>query len=138
MASAAYRDYVSRMREPRLLIRQALTAADPVLATASSKGAAVLAAASLERYLNDVTTEAAKRLAVARWSDLTEGQQEYLALQMAGSLYVIVRPMVRKRELVAKRRDGLRRAVSRCQAAFGSPATWPTRQYGLFSPHGST
>lgn len=115
------------------MIRQALGAVNPLVASASSKGAAVLAAAALERYLNDVITEAAKRLAAARWEDLTEGQQQYLALQMAGALYVSSRPIYRKNDLVNRRRQRLRKAVNRCQQAFGSPAAWPLiRQYGMF------
>jgi len=133
MSSNAYGDFATRLREPLLLIRDSLAAVDAVRATALSKGASVLAAAAVERYVNDVVIELCSKLAAATWEELTEGQQRYMARQLARSLYAPVRRIHRKGELTAKRRAKLRAVVAQCEAAFGSPAMWQhVPEYGVF------
>jgi hypothetical protein len=133
MLSAAYRDYASRMVEPRVLVRDALEAREATRAAALSKGAAVLAAAALERYINEVIVELCGKVAATEWKDLTEGQQRYMARQISRALYVPVRAVHRKGEDTRSRRDRLQKVVQRCATGFDDPSSWKhSAEYGLF------
>jgi hypothetical protein len=133
MASAAYRDYRVRYEEVRIALEEALAAVDPVRSTAFSKSAVVLAAAALERYVNDVVFEAYKALRVATWEELTEGQQQYMATQFAGLLYRPARKIYKRNDATGRLRTRLRQVVTQCMGGFTAPDTWPHKgQYGVF------
>ena len=92
-----------------------------------------MAAAALERYVNDVVLELCSKLTAATWDELTEGQQRYMARQLARSLYFKSRKIHRKNEVTEKTRTALRKAVATCEAAFASPAGWKhSAEYGMF------
>src|ERR1700730_204204 len=130
MPSLAYGDYAQRMKEPILLIRRALSSATPTEAGAATKGAAVLCAAALERYMNDVVVEQCRRLGVSSWGQLTEGHQRYLARQMGKLLYVASRAVRLDRGADIGKREKLRSAVQECNSAFIGPDSW--RHYPEF------
>jgi len=124
MGSFAYGDYSQRMREAVLLIRNALESKSPIVASATTKGAAILAAAALERYMNDVVVEECRKLKVSQWSELTEGHKRYLTRQIARLLYKHSSDARRNRGEEGAR-DKLRNSVGDCERAFQSPQTWP-------------
>lgn len=133
MRSAAFGDYAVRMRECRFVIKRAVNSADPSEAVALAKGAAVLAAAALERYVNDVVVELCSRLNAQSWDELTEGQQRYLVRQMARRLYPSSRAIFRRADDSERRRRRLRTAVSECASAMATPSSWPHHvEYGMF------
>jgi len=133
MGSNAYADFATRVREPLLLVREAVDSGDAFRAAALAKAAAVLAAAALERYINDVVVEVCAKIQATRWDELTEGQQRYMALQLARTLYFPSRRVHRRGKTSEKYRTKLRDAIRQCDAALDSPAVWQhVPEYGKF------
>src|SRR5262245_8572606 len=85
MSSDAYKDYSQRLGDAVYLVRMALTARSPAHGVTLAKGAVVLAAAALERYIADVCNEFVTRLP-EEWSSLSVGQQQYVVRAMADRL----------------------------------------------------
>lgn len=133
MSSVAFGDYSVRMREVSLLLDRAKREAEPVMSVALAKGAAVLAAAALERYVNDVVENLCKQITAKTWEQLPEGQKRYLAFQIARRLYTTSRSVFRKGDSSPKARKKLARAVREASAAFTDPSQWSYhRAYGMF------
>ena len=124
MASEAYADSELRLSEAIALVRMALAAPDPVTASGCSKGAVVLAAAALERYMNDVLREAFRRLAVETYDELAEGYQSYLVSQIAQRLNQSVGAMPTDTVLPQSKRDRFRREVAQAAEALQRPSAW--------------
>src|SRR5262249_51783410 len=125
--------YNVRVKEVRFLVRLAAATSDIEQAVAHSKAAAVLAAAALERYVNDLVVEYCTKLKVDTWNELSEGQQQYMARQLATVLYRPARRIHRRNEVAGRQRNRLRQAVTQCFNALQSPANWPHGQeYGMF------
>lgn len=133
MSSDAYADFVFRFRRTALLVRLARSGSDPETATVSAQGAVVLAAAALERYINDVLREATERIKVDSWDQLATGHKNLLTLQVATHLRGILQDFPQSGKVKDKRQGSLRKAVETCAGAFESPKSWPHfREYGLF------
>ena len=137
MRSLAYRDFLQRSSEARLLIRKAAAAMSPREASALSKGAVVLAAASLERYVNEVLGEKCRTISASSWPELTDGQRQYLAYQIASRARAVSERLTRretdKRDLSESSISRLEASLKECLAAFDNPSTWSRhRDYGPF------
>jgi hypothetical protein len=133
--SLAYRDFASRASEARLLAVKAANAETPSIAAALAKGATVLTAAALERYVNDFLSERCKRIDSSTWAELSEGEQRYLAHQMAVHVQGKARPLVskRRRDLSEPKRSNFTKALEDALAALKKPRLWSRhRDYGLF------
>ncbi len=131
--SLAFMDYQQRFRSVATLLRAALRSQDPLFASASSKGAIVLAAAAAERFLNDVLRQACQRVRADRYDQLTDGQQAYLCAQVAHRIQLILAPSEDIGSFKLVRRDKLISTVSECAEAFRKPSTWVhLEDFGLF------
>ncbi len=129
----AYGDYCERLKEPFELLRVASATMDQRLASAASKGAVVLAAAALERYLNDAVSHICRGITVEEWEALAPGFQSYLAQQFARRLVRATDAVLETSPVSDKNIDRLRRAIDTCATAFDTPATWEhLPQFGLF------
>src|SRR4051812_28824641 len=111
MASEAYKDYALRMKEPVFLIRLSFRTPNPADSSALSKAAAVLAAAALERYLNDVLHEYCREIAATRWDDLSEGQKAYLLRGMSKFVALAARKVWKTAALDDRSNTRLLRAI---------------------------
>jgi hypothetical protein len=132
--SEAYGDYRTRLRQAIRLLRVGKETADAPLAAACAKGAVVLAAAALERFMNDVIAQACRRLQVDDWSKLSEGHKIYFVDQMARRLRKRVNSILDDNgsRLDSERRR-LQSAVQACVDAFQKPTTWShTPEFGMF------
>lgn len=135
MHSPAYRDFLVRASEATLLARAAAAADSPDRASALAKGSAVLIAAALERYINDFLRALCLRINQSSWDELSEGQQQYMAYQIASRVRVSSARLVRKesRDTSPRARARLRRTVEDAMAAFADPSSWQYhRTYGMF------
>lgn len=133
MPSTAYVDFVARMKEPSVLARNAMSTTDAVFAAALSKSAAVLAAAALERYVNEIIHEYCSKISATAWTGLTEGQKRYMSRQIARAVYAPARRIYRRADDGEARREKLRKIVARSASAFNDPSTWThATAYGLF------
>jgi hypothetical protein len=131
--SAAYLDYLERYRQAVALLLATRNSSDPVLAGAGAKGAIVLAAAALERFMNDAVRQACQRLTVLNYAELSPGQQSYLCAQIARRIGVFGDDRGDYRNFNEQRRSALRNAVGECMAAFNDPSTWQhISEFGLF------
>lgn len=131
MRSPAYADYLIRLREAIELVRLGLKSENAVAASACAKGAAVLGAAALERYINDAIRQACQRLKTSKWEELAEGQQQYLTKQMAARLGDMSSDF--PPDASEKRRGRLKALLDQCIGAFQNPATWPhLPEFGMF------
>jgi hypothetical protein len=133
--SEAYGDYCTRLRQATRLLQQAkANSGDATLAVACSKGAVVLAAAALERFLNDVIAQACRRLNVDTWAELSDGHKTYFADQMARRLKSRVIAMLDdNKKVFESERMKLKNAVQLCVNAFENPSTWPhSTEFGMF------
>ncbi len=131
--SAAFTDYQQRFRGLTALLRGALDAEDPLLATAAAKGAIVLAAAAAERFMNDALRQACQRMQVDRYDVLSESQQAYLCAQIARRIAGFDNEDGEVRSFAAERRAKLRSAIAECAEAFNNPATWThIPDFGMF------
>lgn len=131
--SAAYLDYLERFRQVSALLGVSLESVDPLLAGAAAKGAIVLAAAAVERYMNDSLRQACQRLRVTDYSELSEAQQSYLCSQIAKRIGSFLSDNGDYRHFNANRRTSLRSAVDECFSAFNDPSSWPhIPEFGLF------
>lgn len=133
MVTAAFADYQQRFRGLTALLRAALEAEDPVLATASAKGAIVLAAAAVERFMNDALRQACQRMQVDRYDSLSESQQAYLSAQVARRIAMFDNEDGAIKSFNADRRQKLRAAIVECAEAFNNPSAWPHMpDFGMF------
>lgn len=132
--SEAYGDYRTRLRQATRLLRHGKASSDATLAAACSKGAVVLAAAALERFMNDVIAEACRRLNVATWAELSEGHRTYFADQMARRLRRRVNAILDEGGAkLESERTKLQKAVALCTEAFSDPSKWPhSTEFGMF------
>ena len=131
--SGAYLDYVERYAEVSALLRVARSAKDARLASAAAKGAIVLAAAALERYVNDAIRQACARVKIARYELLSEAQQGYLCSQIARRLATFDRADGDYRSFDAARRESLRQALTDSLDAMADPSKWQhSPDFGLF------
>ena len=132
-ASAAFVDYRERFRGAAVLLRVALAANEPLLATSASKGAIVLAAAAAERFMNDGLRSACQRAQLDRYELLSEGQQAYLCTQIARKIALFDRGDGDIRQFNVDRRARLVDAISECKAAFENPSGWThVPEFGMF------
>ena len=135
MRSPAYRDFLIRAAEAKVLVNQAIASKSPETATALAKGAAILAAASLERYVNDFLAALCRTTAVENWADLSEGQKRYLAFQIAQRVRLVARRLGsnKKRDVGDTARGRLSDVLTEGAAAFLNPSSWNHhRSYGMF------
>jgi hypothetical protein len=133
MPSVAYSDYTQRLKEPFYLIRGAIAASESLSAGAMAKGASILSAAALERYMNDVIVEQCEAVKVDSWTELSEGQKRYFARAVARPLYVAARAVRVDRGANVSKRDKLRGLTSKGSLAFERPATWDEfPRFGVF------
>lgn len=134
MGTEAYGDYRQRLREALALLRIALNPGELDVSAGCSKGSIVLAAAALERYLNDVIGHLCKAIVSNKWSDLPAGQRRYLVKQMARRLEAVVGPLLRTEDLPDEgKSQKLRSAVEECGAAFLDPGQWSYHpEFGIF------
>lgn len=129
----AYGDYCERLRESLELLRVASGARDQRLASGSSKGAVVLAAAALERYMNDAVLHVCRTLSVDKWEELPSGTQSYLIQQFARRLEKMTTPVLESSPVAEKKAARLRKVVEACTNGFARPANWDHHpQFGLF------
>jgi hypothetical protein len=131
MSSAAYSDYVNRLREAISVLRLGLATSDPVTASGCAKSATVLAAAALERFINDAIRIACQQLNVATWDELAQGQQSHIAAQMATKLKIVADGCLP--ESTPSKRYSLRKALEQCLKGLENPSTWPQQaDFGMF------
>jgi hypothetical protein len=98
-----------------------------------AKGAVVLTAASLERYVNELLAEKCRSLQVADWNSLSEGQKQYLSYQMAQRARGASLKLAKRRDLSGRARERLKKAVTDCVDGFNTPSSWTHhRDYGMF------
>lgn len=131
--SNAFLDYTTRMREAVALLRLGLRSAQAEEACACSKGATVLAAAALERYINDAVSEACQSLRVSSWDELSEGYRHYLCQQIARRLSAVGESLVESDRAVPVKEQSLKKLLAQCGDAFADPSTWPHHpRFGMF------
>ncbi len=134
MKSGAYRDYVIRLQEAIALLRIALNSTDVKHAGAAAKGATVLAAAALERFVNDALYQACKRISASKWEELAVGQQRYLAQQMARRALSAAQCLLDAGSNWEKKSESFRKVVEECIEGSRNPSAWAHHlEYGLFS-----
>jgi|GEM_PF-2651649 len=132
--SEAYGDYRTRLRQATRLLKHGKASSDATLSAACSKGAVVLAAAALERFMNDVIVQACRKLNVATWAELSEGHRSYFVDQMARRLRSRVKAILEddKKGLESERMR-LKNTVQLCADAFDNPSKWPhSTEFGMF------
>jgi len=135
MRSNAYRDFLVRAGEARYLVNGAIAASSPEAASALAKGAAVLTAASLERYVNDFLRALCKSTAQTSWSELSEGQKRYMSFQIAVRARMAAARLSRssERDVSESARSKFSKVLAECSAAFENPSLWGHhRDYGMF------
>jgi hypothetical protein len=132
--SEAYGDYRTRLRQATRLLKHGKASADATLAVACSKGAVVLAAAALERFMNDVIAQACRRLNVPNWTQLSEGHKAYFVDQMARRLrWRVTAILDENKKGLESERMKLKNAVQLCADAFNDPRKWPhSTEFGTF------
>jgi len=131
MSSPAYTDYVNRLREAISVLRLGLVSSDAVTASGCAKSATVLAAAALERFINDAIRNACQQLNVATWDQLAEGQQSYIAAQMATRLKDAADSC--GIDSTPSKRNAFRKTIELCLKGFDNPSTWPQQpDFGMF------
>lgn len=131
--TAAYLDYQERFRQASSLLSQARGTSDPVFAGAAAKGSIVLAAAALERFMNDAVRQACQRLKSNDYAALSDAQKSYLCVQIAKRIANFLDDDGDYRRFTEQRRLALQNAVTECVDAFGDPSTWPhIPEFGLF------
>ncbi len=134
MQTGAFRDYTYRFREAVLLLRIALLSSIPATASAAAKGATVLAAAALERFINDAINQACRRISARSWDDLPEGQKKYLCQLMARRMSNASQVVLDANDTFAKKQQSFRKATEECLEGFSDPSAWDHHpEYGLFS-----
>ena len=132
-ASAAFVDYQERFRGASVLLRVALDAIEPLLATWASKGAIVLAAAAAERFMNDALRSACQRVQIDSYELLSEGQQAYLCTQIARKIASFDREDGDVFVFNSDRRSRLIAAIGECKSAFENPSGWThVQEFGMF------
>lgn len=133
LRSSAFLDYQQRFRGFVPLLRVAFDTRDPMLASASAKGAIVLAAAAAERYMNDALRQACHRLKVEEYDHLSEGQQAYICAQIARRIAIFDKNDEMVSSFNADRRARLKAAIQECAEAFSKPSAWPHMpEFGIF------
>lgn len=134
MATEAYGDYRQRLREPLVLLRLALDTSDIVMAAGCAKGSVILAAAAMERYMNDAVHKMCSGTVVENWPALSDGHKRYLARQMARRLADTAVPIAEGDDLPEERKlAALQRIVADCSAALTNPSSWNYHvEFGLF------
>lgn len=133
MSSSALEDFDYRMREANRLIDTALGTLNPDEAATHAKCAVVLAAAALERYMNDVLAEACTQFAETDWESLSEGRERYLLRHMALEMVSRAGVFVDKTAPLPSDCGKLKKFITACGAALDDPSTWAYfREFGLF------
>lgn len=131
--SDAYLDYQERFRQASSLLIEAKASSDPVFAGAAAKGSIVLAAAALERFMNDAVRQACQRLRSNDYAALSDAQQSYLCAQITKRIANFLDEDGDYRRFSEQRRVALRSAVVECSVAFTDPSTWQhIPDFGLF------
>src|SRR5690606_7435724 len=106
---------------------------DPLFAGAAAKGAVVLAAAALERFMNDAVRQACQRLRRSDFSTLSDAQKSYLCAQIARRVASFADDDGDYRRFNESRRLALQSAIKECASAFEDPSTWQhIPDFGLF------
>jgi hypothetical protein len=133
MPSDALVDFRYRMQEPGDLLSQARLSMRPRDASMYTKCAIVLAAAALERYMNDVLEEACREIKESSWQDLSEGRQRYLLRHVAIKMAERAQLFVDKGHASPSDCAALVRFVEACREAVVDPSTWTYfSDFGLF------
>ena len=131
--SEAYGDYRTRFKQATRLLKQGKASSDATLAAACSKGAVVLAAAALERFMNDAIAQACRRLDVKNWDELSDGHKAYFADQMARRLRWRIVAILDDKKNLESERTKLKNTAQLCVDAFRNPSTWPhSTEFGMF------
>lgn len=136
--SSAYQDFSERFREAVTLLKVAFSASEgsdsnPVLASAAAKGAVVLVAAALERFMNDALRQACQRLKISDYDHLSDGQKSYLCAQIARRIGAFATEDGDYRGFNQARRESLAVAVQECASALSNPSRWQHMpDFGLF------
>lgn len=131
--SMAFLDYQQRFRALAPLLHVALDSNSPMLATAAAKGAIVLAAAAIERFMNDVLREACESVRVGDYAALSDGQQSFLCVQIARKVRAFDVHDGGVKAFTPEKRQRLRQAVIDCAKAFEDPSSWIyLSDFGMF------
>jgi hypothetical protein len=122
-----YADYKIRLREPIQLARSALeasAASNQVLATAAAKGAVVLAAAALERFLADGVEEYVRHNTPSTWGGLAPLQREHLIRNIAYRMGRSSRRIWKTGNTHVPAEMAFRTMLQSCIDALGDPTKW--------------
>lgn len=136
--SPAYQDFSVRFREAVTLLKVSFDASggagsNPMLASAAAKGAVVLVAAALERFMNDALRQACQRLKVSDYEHLSDGQKSYLCAQIARRIGAFATADGDYRGFNQVRRESLALAIRECASALNDPSLWQHMpDFGLF------
>lgn len=135
MPSEPYGDFTERLKEAVALLRVGLSTDEPTTASACSKGAVVLAAAALERYMNDIVHKLCSEIRTEEWDRLPVGQQRYLTKQIARRIHDSAEPILMRAELPEERAaSSLRKAIVESYIALENPSRWTSHvEFGLFT-----
>lgn len=127
----AYRGYKVRLREALVLTRCAFEASsrgDSVMASAASKGAVVLGAAALERFLADALDAYADATMPSKWKDLTVIARQRLLRQVARRLGARASVVWKRGDMGERAEKSLRRVLRESRNAMRDPSTWTDRK----------
>lgn len=130
---SAFLDYQERFRGATSLLRTASAATDPQLATAAAKGAIVLAAAAMERFMNDAVREACQLSKWTSFDQLSESHQAYLCTQIARRIARFDTKDGEVRAFNADQRQKFRGALDESMQALANPSLWQhSPDFGMF------
>lgn len=129
----AFLDYQQRLKGATRLLRSASSSSDPLLATAAAKGAIVLAAAAMERFMNDALRESCQLSKWTSFDQLSESHQAYLCTQIARRIAKFDSRDGEVRAFNAEQRVKLRGALDECTQALANPSLWQhSPDFGMF------
>jgi hypothetical protein len=131
--ASAFTDYRVRIREAIALVRVALGERNPVMACAHAKGAVVMTAAALERFVNDAAREACKSIKHTKWAELTPGHRRYLCRQFALRLQSASKSILEDGNDIDTNEGRLRKVLETCAVGMAAPDQWAhVVDFGMF------
>ncbi|MBT9137171.1 MAG: hypothetical protein DDT34_02258 [Firmicutes bacterium] len=129
----AFLDYQERFRGATRLLRTASGSSDPMLATAAAKGAIVLAAAAMERFMNDALRESCQLSKSNSFDQLSESHQAYLCTQIARKIARFDTSEGEVKAFNANQRMKFRSALDESTQALANPSLWQhSPDFGMF------
>lgn len=133
MRGGAFTDYKIRIREVVALVRLSLDQGDAELGSTIAKGAVVMTAAALERFINDAVRAVCRSIGTPRWDKLTVGHRRYLHRQFALRMQSVGSAVLIPGSAVEKNEAKLRELLETCTAAMQNPSTWQHEvDFGMF------